>query len=1255
MTDPAHNGLFQGRFELRRELGQGATGIVYEAWDGEHGRIVAIKQLNRVDPQSLYLLKHEFRSAGEITHPNLARLGELFSEGDAVFFTMERVHGVDFLTHVRTGEPDALRDAPTLVRPTRKGSDPPPSGEADGSSVDRSRPSFDEAALRAALKQLFEGLRALHAHGKVHRDVKPSNVLVEPSGRVVLLDFGLTADALGREDREHGWIVGTPRYMAPEQVRDEKVGPAADAYATGVMLHEALVGRPPLDGSSREIMFGKQLLVVSSLAERFPFVPSDLDALCCELLRAEPKGRPTDEEVLRRLGADTDAPSIARRGPSAVFVGRRRELSALQRAYSDAREGSVIALVRGESGVGKSALVHRFVTELRESQPDVRVLRGRCFERENIPFNAIDAVVDALSMHLGGDAPPDNLALGDPRDLAALARVFPVLRRSHAVEWAVMDNPLPDASPQDLRLRAFRALGHLLRELGRGAPVVVAIDDLQWADKDSLALLDELTVRAEAPPLLLLATLRPGGRIGPLAEGDRDVRWLELTGLDADEAKELATAIASSLELDSLDSESLIQEARGHPLYLLELLQLAEPGSARPSLDDALRLRAAALGPEIRRVLELVALAGVPTRQGVIAEAAGVGTADCLGAVDELRRGLFVRTDGTGAGDAVEPYHDRVREALLDALPTEQRREGHRRLADALERRMRDPRDRAVLVHQLEQAGELARAASHAEQAAAESAHALAFDQAAELYRLALRLGEHGPDERAGLLLACAHALRDAGRGREAAECFLEASARQSPDERLALEVAAAEQWVACGHLERGFGLLEEVLARLGVRWPRSQPEVLAAFALERAALAAEGLEERRGGRLGRLFPGGADTGATLDPAARRRLEVFQSIASGLGSVDPLRAWIFQTRALRTILRTGEPELLAIGLALESLMAGLEGAAGSTHVRRLVARAQELARGSKDARVQAWALLADGGTNYFLGRLGSASGPLAEAEMRFRDEVRVDSGGLNVTRILKVWTAVFRGDLRQLGRWIPEYERDARRRDDRYAQVSLNLAGHVGWLVDGDLARARAKVAERVWSPPGGAYHIQTWYELFADCEQALYASADGGEPFDERTRAKLERGFSALRTSLVFMRAESVRLVGIWTMARYLVAGAEQGVARRRSIRQARVLASLLARGRPAYAPPYAAAIRAACHALEGDHAAAVVELRLCAELAEEASLFGIAAMAKRRLGELADRADQRGVAERFFRAQGVADPARITGMYLPGFDRRR
>src|SRR5439155_1683966 len=133
----------------------------------------------------------------------------LVHENDQWFFTMELIQGRDFLTHVR-----------------------PTAG------------AFDEERLRAALAQVADGLSALHQTHQVHRDVKPSNILVEADGRVVLLDFGLVAGMSGPGDAVASRS-GTPSYMAPEQRTGGAIGPAADWYAVGVMLYQSLTGRLP--------------------------------------------------------------------------------------------------------------------------------------------------------------------------------------------------------------------------------------------------------------------------------------------------------------------------------------------------------------------------------------------------------------------------------------------------------------------------------------------------------------------------------------------------------------------------------------------------------------------------------------------------------------------------------------------------------------------------------------------------------------------------------------------------------------------------------------------------------------------------------------------------------------------------------------------------------------------------------------------------------------------------------------------------
>src|SRR5690606_2444557 len=190
------------RFDLRRRLGAGSFGEVYEARDRETGAPLAVKVLRAGGPDRLFRFKREFRAVADVTHPNLVRLYELVEEDGAWYLTMELVDGLPFGEH--------LRRAPEQTR--------------------------------ASFAQLAQALDALHRAGCLHRDVKPSNVLVERTGRVVLLDFGL---ALMLDAQANTAIAGTPQYMAPEQLRGERLTAATDWYAFGVMLYQVLAGVLP--------------------------------------------------------------------------------------------------------------------------------------------------------------------------------------------------------------------------------------------------------------------------------------------------------------------------------------------------------------------------------------------------------------------------------------------------------------------------------------------------------------------------------------------------------------------------------------------------------------------------------------------------------------------------------------------------------------------------------------------------------------------------------------------------------------------------------------------------------------------------------------------------------------------------------------------------------------------------------------------------------------------------------------------------
>src|SRR4051812_11823896 len=223
-------------------------GVVYQAFDRERNTMVALKTLRglseSLDAEVVLRFKNEFRSLQDLHHPNLVSLGELIEDSGHWFFTMELLDGVDFLEWVRPGGASDGEHTPTRRSP---GALMTPATTPDGTigaalahaptvPVSVAAPSpLHEGRLREALRQLAAGLSALHAAGKVHRDIKPNNILVQRDGRLVLLDFGLVTDAT-RENWADEGVVGTTAYMAPEQAASKPVGPEADCYAVGVLL-----------------------------------------------------------------------------------------------------------------------------------------------------------------------------------------------------------------------------------------------------------------------------------------------------------------------------------------------------------------------------------------------------------------------------------------------------------------------------------------------------------------------------------------------------------------------------------------------------------------------------------------------------------------------------------------------------------------------------------------------------------------------------------------------------------------------------------------------------------------------------------------------------------------------------------------------------------------------------------------------------------------------------------------------------------
>ena len=1412
------------RIELRRWLGEGASGTVYEAWDSGRGAAVAVKVLRQLGPADLYRFKNEFRTLADVVHPNLVQLYELFSDGQTWSFTMELVDGVDFTTWVRgdreldearTGSQPTMRAVPdgALLASdgssrTSGGSRDTGSGSSSGASTsgasgslrsegDRSDAArggdgiasdgadfaardleppprdagFDEGRLRGAIVQLAHGLSALHGAGKLHRDLKPSNVLVAPNGRVVLLDFGLIRDAEPNQTYQslHEGIVGTPAYMAPEQAAGLEVSAASDWYAVGAMLYETLTGRPPFVGRGLQVLVEKQ-----SIDPPRPHVwmrgvdaeaqARDLQDLAMDLLGRDAARRPSGRAVLRRLGA-----GAAPRGPFASqstawpttpwLVGRDRELAALREAYEASRRRQVTVLVGGAPGSGKSALARTFLDSLRttpapgetavlESSAPV-VLTGRCYLNESLPYKAVDSLMDALSRYLRG-LPREEAQALMPADVQALARLFPVLGRVEAVSAAerkVLE--VPDSL--ELRRRAFGALRELFGRMAARQPLVLFIDDLQWGDADSAALLAELARPPEPPPLLLVGGVRTGeGGTSPLVEGLRksasaaagglELREIEVGPLAMTDAETMArhllverppeppssgeippdaaaqlradigaahrgprpaadapppplgrSLVASELErrgsllrpASGSVNESVVRELRGptvpllhaadsalaivlarasggNPFFLLALVRyaqaLAEPDprltgaavggptaevagtSGRsfsfPSLDALVRALLGRLPAEARALLEVLAVAAHPLSLNAAANAARVES-NLQAALTVLRGGKLVIVREAAGTRWIEPYLTRIAEAVAGVLDAEKQRALHARIAAAL---LLDPQvDPEALALHYRAAGEETRAAEYALQAARRAREALAFDREVELLRLVLELGGQSETERRALQVELGEAATNAGRGAEAAAAYLAAAPGAKAGEAIELRRRAAEQLLVSGRIDEGLAAIEEVLAAIGMRMPKTPRAAFLSLAYRRLRLRLRGTKFK-------------ERDSTQVAAERLiAIDTCWSVTVGLGLVDTFRGLDFGTRGLLLALDAGEPARVARALALEIGVTGTGGTKTAKATDELVKQAMRLAKKIGDPRIEGLATVISGMAAYLRGEFVLARERLERGEHILRERCRGVTWELDTAITMHFRNLIFLGDFAEIRRRLPAALEGFAARGDLYAET--NVRSRIAWfarLMEDRPAEARKEAMEAIARWSHTRFHLQHYWQLTGLVEIALY-EGNGAAAWTEIEKSwpKLT-ATHLLRVQFTGVEAGHLRLrAALATMA---AAGLDGERYRKLQPLVTRELAALEKR-RVAWVEPLLQLLRAGLAALEGDREGAAKLLATAAGGCDRVHLGLYGAAARLRLGQLQEREDDAArAARKHLRDQGAVRPERWCDVLVPG-----
>ncbi len=1198
--------LLGGRFVVQQLLGSGGMGVVYKATDTERNASVALKMLTSVDAAGIYRLKQEFRALADVAHPNLVAFHELFCDQDRWFFTMELLPGDTLLDH---------------------------SGKL-----------VDEKHLRSFFAQLATGIQTIHEAGKLHRDLKPTNVMLTPEGRVVILDFGLASDqktgGIGQTIVGDS-ISGTPHYMAPEQAAAEPACTASDWYAFGVMLFEALTGRLPFEGTGHAVLMSKQQLEAPQPSSLREGIAEDLDLLCLQLLRRVPEARPGWRQILEVLGSARKPLDFLVPPDETPFVGRTEELEALQEAFQATHKGlPVVVFIHGLSGVGKTTLVERFLRT--RQQPKAVILAGRCYERESVPYKACDSVIDALSRHMR-QLPVEQAANLLPRQIHAVAELFPALQRLDFLKRLRQRRPLPP-DPSELRRAAFSALKELFKNVADQDPLVLSIDDLQWSDIDGAKLLSSLLAPPDPPPLLLIGAYRSeeveaASGLGVLREriGELEqvqVREIELGALSEQESHEL---VRDLLPYEIQDrAPHIAREARGSPFFITELARFAsmtQDQAEHVDLEDAIKGRLVTLTQTEREVLEAICVSARPVEENLLRLVTDKG--DVVPALRRLQAERLVRHIASRRSGKVATYHDRIRESLVSAMDEGYLRSWHDRLARSIE--ASESPDLVALTDHLLGAGRLFEAGACASKAADQASAALAFENAARLYRIALEMNPGHRENQRKLHGKLGTALANASRGAQAAQAFMRAAEGATLEEELEYRHLAAHQWLITGHFNEGKQELGSVLKTVGLKLHSRPSATLIDLLANRARIRLHGLDFRE---------------RQASEVPRKRLLELRACATafqGFYLADSFQAAAFSARLLWLALKSGVVESVVLGFGSDAIFRSYEGVRNRFLVSEYLNRAQLIGQRIEDPEVLGFLQFAMGASAFLLGDFPKAAEHLSRAEQIYIEKCTGVAFYLStIQHLLGVyysWLGQWGTLCRKWDVWI----NDAEERGDLFLLASLRLQwqGTYRWLAVDQVEKARSQLSQGLaqWSWRGfeiinsGAAICESAIELYVGDHQKAFAICED----------VCRRFFRS-----PFRRIELLRVIRRFSFANVALGFASVSPDRKALLAVAQQQADGLAKENCPLAYPYVPYIRGCICYLKGEEDGAIELLRGAAGAFEQAQLKLYAAATNRQLGRLLGGDEGRALvaqADESMRAEGVVRPERVAAMLAPGF----
>jgi serine/threonine protein kinase len=763
-------------------------GLVYRGAHEVSGAAAAIKTVRVREAGRISQIRREIQALARLRHPGLVRVLSHGVDEGRPWYAMELLEGRTLSEVAARPEAERQRLDQSAIHVRLDRSD------AVRAWAARPTPPEQLGLLLGAIHDLCETLAYVHGEGVIHRDLKPSNVLVMPSGTPVLVDFGLAAhigDTSGREvlDAETA-PAGSAHYMSPEQIRGEPLDPRCDLYAVGCMLFEFVTGQPAFVGSLESVIDQHLRRPPPKLSEFVEGFPSELEPLVAGLLEKDRRqriGHARDvAAVLRTCGVRPAAwppplPPVRTYLYRPPLIGRREILDQLDEQLQRLAAGNgSIAFVDGESGVGKTRLALEVAKHAEHR--GIRVIASGCLDMsagERRDVGAQSAPLEPLRPFLRclADACAER---GEAEAAQLLGAAGPVLAAFEPAlaerTQAKVDAPLGVLPARAALNRLYESLREVLVAFAAGGPLLLIIDDLQWADELTLGVLEYLGAafaRGPDAPLMVLGLLRRE-ECSPRLRAAVQAPWarrFELPRLASHELGHMVAGMLSITRPPAAFIEYLSKQSEGNPFFVAEYLrtavaeqllvrdasgqwqlaQTSEPTevmcAALPlphSLREVVERRVGGLDPIVRRIMVVAGTIGREFELSLLQAAASVGEEEAIDAIAELVQRQVL--EPTPAGPGFRFAHDKLRQIPIGELAHHERQALHRRVAEVLEtRQLRESEaELAAVGHHWLEAGVPERAAPHLHKAGDLAMGVHALDRAIAHYQRAL--AGHSPD-----------------------------------------------------------------------------------------------------------------------------------------------------------------------------------------------------------------------------------------------------------------------------------------------------------------------------------------------------------------------------------------------------------------------------------------------------------------------------------------------------------------------------